>query len=377
MPAIDSPPQSPSMESAKSLRDIFPPVTKAHILNCSYPRWHSNYRTLTPRSRIVPLTPAFLQYIREDGIILPADEEQITSLSDSESEDDDDENGFAPAAQPPDKRFPELHQRIKDTIAELGGRTIPKLNWSSPKDASFMSVNNTLECRTPGEIYLLLKSSDFVTHDLEHAFDDCIDSPLLAGEEDVEMENISYSLVLRKWFQINPSMEFRCFVRGRKLLAVTQRELNYFDFLEEMRPELTELIEEFFEEKLKDTFPDECFVFDVYIPATEEGKKRVWLIDINPFAHCTDPMLFSWLEILDMPYEGDTTVNFRLVKEGDPEAYSFSTPKYSASKMPQEVVEAGLQGDEAIWEFAARWRGVMDSMENARANGASGANRHA
>jgi hypothetical protein len=32
---------------------------------------------------------------------------------------------------------------------------------------------NSMECATPNDIYLLLKSSDFVTHDLEHAFDGC------------------------------------------------------------------------------------------------------------------------------------------------------------------------------------------------------------
>ncbi|TGZ85259.1 D123-domain-containing protein [Ascodesmis nigricans] len=361
---------SPTLGPAKTIDEIFPPVTKAHILNCSYPRWHSNYRSLTPKTRIIPLTPEFISYIREDGIILPSDEEQITELSDSEDENsvngNDSDSESAPLS-PPDKRFPELHQQIKDIISELGGRIIPKLNWSSPKDAVFMSLTNTMECRTPGEIYLLLKSSDFVTHDLEHAFDDCIDTPLLVGEEEVEMRDIAYSLVLRKWFKINPSMEFRCFVRGRKLLAVSQRELNYFKFLEDMKEELTGLIEEFFDTKLKDTFPDDSFVFDVYIPATEEGKKRVWLIDINPFAHRTDPILFSWLEILEMPYESDDTeVKVRFVKEGDPEAYAFNTPKFSASKMPKEVVEAGLQGEEAVWEFAQRWRGVMESMEKAR-----------
>jgi hypothetical protein len=36
--------------------------------------------------------------------------------------------------------------------------------------------------------------------------------------------------------------------------------------------------------------------------------------------------------------------------------------------MPQEVVEAGLNGQEAIWEFAARWREIVDGLEG-RAGG--------
>jgi hypothetical protein len=367
--------ESPTLDTATTLRDIFPPVKKSHILNCSYPKWHATYRSLTPKTRIVPLTPEFLEYLRADGIVLPADEQQITSLSDSESEDEgeaysDDEEGHetAPAPLEPTQAFPELHQKIKDTIAELGGRVAPKLNWSAPQDAVFMSPTNTLECQKPGEIYLLFKSSDFITHDLEHPFDDCIDSP--EDDEDLSTKDIPYALVLRKWFAINPSMEFRCFVRGRRLLAVCQRELNHFEFLEPMKREILLCIREFFDENLKHTFPDDSFVFDVYIPLTEAEKRKTWLIDINPFAPRTDPILFSWVELLELPYGGDeevegqrAPVEVRLVRKGDPEAYSFATPQYSTSKLPQEVVHAGLQGDEAIWEFAQRWKEIVGKME--------------
>ena len=65
--------------------------------------------------------------------------------------------------------------------------------------------------------------------------------------------------------------------------------------------------------------------------------------------------------------EGGEEVELRLVKRDDPEAYNFVTPQYSSSKMPQEVVEAGLQGDEAVWEFAARWKDIVVRMENSAA----------
>jgi len=367
MPQLDSPPESPTLAPARTVRDIFPAVKKSHIMNCSYPRWHAVYRSLIPKTRILPLTPEFLFYLREDGIVLPSDEEQVTSLSDSEDGNDSEhDDAEALGRSDPVLAFPELHQKIKNTIAELGGKVAPKLNWSSPKDAIFMTANNTTECRSPGDIYLLLKSSDFITHDLEHAFDDCIDDVMAPGEDEVELDNIPYSLVLRKWFPLNPSMEFRCFVRGRRLLAVTQRELNYFEFLQGMRAELLVTIMEFFERNLRFTFPDDNFVFDVYISFTDAERKKTWLIDINPFAPRTDPILFSWSELLELPHHDDadnTVAELRLVKEGDPEAYSFSTPQYSTSKMPQEVVEAGLQGEEAVWEFAQRWREVVNRME--------------
>jgi len=364
-PAIES--ESPTLATAMTLHDIFPPVKKSHILNCSYHKWHATYRSLTPKTRIIPLTPDFLAYLRADGIVLPADEEQITTLdSDSEDEDSSGEGESCPTL-----KFPELHQKIKDTIAELGGRVYPKLNWSSPKDATFMTANNTAECRTPGDIYLLFKSSDYITHDLEHAFDDCVDGQ--SDKEEITTANIPYFLVLRKWFQLNPSMEFRCFVRGRRLLAVSQRELNHFEFLESMKRELLSCIREFFNENLKHTFPNDNFVFDVYIPFTDqEERRRTWLIDINPFAPRTDPVLFSWVELLELPYgdvtdgDGPRPVELRLVKKGDPEAYAFASPQHSASKLPREVVQAGLRGDEAIWEFAVRWKEIVGKMEDGK-----------
>lgn len=69
-----------------------------------------------------------MSYLREDGIVLPDDEEQITTLSDSDTEsddetEDDEGDGEAPPqrALNPTARFPELHQKIKTTMRELGG----------------------------------------------------------------------------------------------------------------------------------------------------------------------------------------------------------------------------------------------------------------
>jgi hypothetical protein len=52
------------------------------------------------------------------------DEEETTDNGD----DDDDAPSWANIPH-----FPELQQRIQDTIDDLGGIVFPKLNWSSPK----------------------------------------------------------------------------------------------------------------------------------------------------------------------------------------------------------------------------------------------------
>ena len=276
----------------------------------------------------------------------------------------------------------------------------------------------------------MLKSSDFVTHDLEHAFDDTVDDE----PETVEAEgktptnssnlaqtDIQYHLVLRKYFQLNPSLEFRCFVRNRKLLALCQRDLNHFEFLFNMQDKLRDRIQTFFDKQLKDTFPDPNFVFDVYVPPPHE---RVWLIDINPWAQRTDPLVFSWLELLTMPEppdpqpekafsvslqtgeisdiskdsssgvseneqpappgESETETDesdadeelflpeVRLVKKDDPEAYGFTTPQYSAHKLPKDVVDASQGGGGQLREFAEQWKEILAKRQAEEAEDSEG-----
>ena len=184
-----------------------------------------------------------------------------------------------------------------------------------------------------------------------------------------------------------------------------------------MVPHLRSLIQTFFDEKLAATFPDASFVFDVYIPPPH---RRVWLIDVNPWAPRTDPLLFSWLEILntrgflgtggvrgdmsglmtvqgldrhsphsrsgsasndddddddensdtDSKEEEEEELPFlpevRLVKKDDPEAYSFTSPQYSAHKLPKDVVDAslgGVEGEGGLREFMGRWRDIVRRQE--------------
>lgn len=406
-----------------------------------------SYRSITPKARLIPLTPPFLSYLREDGIVLPPDNDhdQQPSLTDTDSgifsaEDDSEDED---ALLDPSIQFREVHQKIKATIDELGGKVTPKLNWSAPKDATWIAATNSMECRTPSDIYLLLKSSDFITHDLEHAFDDCEDEDSSEGQNEQTANttststptptltsstqphsdpSIPYHLVLRKYLpNLNPALEFRCFVRNRTLLCLCQRDLNHFAFLAPMRDQLLGRIQSFFDHNLKATFPDPNIVFDVYLP---NPHTRVWLLDINPWAPCTDPLLFSWLEILTLPEpdgepgeeedeeaeaaaavcrlsirrtpqdsgsdlfgnsakdEASASLSssssssssssfaslpfvpeFRLVAKDDPEAYAFNTPRYSAHKLPRDVVDAAASGDVegagGLREFVGVWKDVL------------------
>ena len=65
--------------------------------------------------------------------------------------DDDEEESPDPSAN-----WRDTHEAIERTIEELGGKVAPKLNWSAPKDATWIAATNSMECRTPNDIYLLL-----------------------------------------------------------------------------------------------------------------------------------------------------------------------------------------------------------------------------
>ena len=413
----------------------FPPITRDHILHCSYDYWFPKYRTSCIKSRIIPLTPDFVEYIREDGIVLGDEDDQETDddevvwesgptnlstaqarsryeqapdQSDSDSDEDDEPR------LPPNKRFPALHQTIKDTIAELDGAVAPKLNWTAPKDAAWISTHqNTIKCTTPNDVYLLLKSSNFITYDLEHAFDDC--TPVAgsngggsATTETKTTETAGSSsalqfkpvLVLRSFFNPHTALEFRCFVKHRYLVGITQRDLNHYDFLLKMQPALVAKICQFFNHKLRYTFPDASFTFDVYIPEGEgEPLGRVRLIDINAWAPHTDSLLFGWHELNewkvpsgpmlgtasaeeDVPTaaaqtggvvsddsnttddddddDDDVIPELRLIEKEDPAAYNFSSPAYSAHKLPKDVVDASLSGEGGMREFARKWKEMVE-----------------
>lgn len=108
----------------------------------------------------------------------------------------------------------QLKSRINASIQHLGGSVVPKLNWSSPSDAVWISPSG-LRCHNADEVLLLLKSSDRAAHDID------VLQQLSAGCDAARVEP---ALVLRRWFPLHHDREFRCFVRDHRLLAISQRD---------------------------------------------------------------------------------------------------------------------------------------------------------
>ncbi|VEU24072.1 DEKNAAC105226 [Brettanomyces naardenensis] len=339
------------------------PVSSEDILNCSYSNWYDQFssHTITEAKIFRDVPEEFIEYLQNDDIVLPKDDVSESSLfqavepnsdndySDWEEGGEDEGGEPAPGKAPsqaqnpkvldnPATKFARFHQQIKDAIKELGS-VAPKLNWSAPQDATWMMMNNTMQCHSATELYLLLKSSDYINHDLGHAFD-CV--------TDKEIPKVKYELVLRKWAEMNPSGEFRCFVRDRQLIAITPRDLNYYSFLEDIQDEIVEKIGIFFDDVLLPKFGSNSFVFDVYLP---KPLDRVYLVDVNPFARKTDSLLFTWNELATMQ-PNDESPAFRMVEEAN--SGRFATKAHSENRVPRDVVDASLDA-RALVELAQEW----------------------
>ena len=97
----------------------------------------------------------------------------------------------------------------------------------SSQDATWISTTNTLKCNSPSDIFLLLKSSDFIAHDLDHAFEECY----YEGEDvSRKLPSDEFELVLRKWYDydVAPSMEFRCFVKDNEIVGTYINSREHF-----------------------------------------------------------------------------------------------------------------------------------------------------
>nr|XP_009393583.1 PREDICTED: cell division cycle protein 123 homolog [Musa acuminata subsp. malaccensis] len=290
------------------------------VLRCQINEWYPMFKPHTIRTLFHPLPDPFLRYLLglnpvsppphadshsdddddapppfllprpasgRDPLPRPAAGIDPTSLLDcssqlSVSDEDEAEADSAPS-------FPELEAAVERSITALGGAAFPKLNWSAPKDAAWISADGTLRCSSFADVALLLHSSDSIAHDLSS-------HPLpSSSSSSSSFPLFTFYLALRKWYpSLRPEMEFRCFARCRRLIAISQREVtNFYPALLDHRHHILPLIQTFFSEVVGPTFESQNYTFDVYV--TSDG--RVKLIDFNPWRAFTLPLLFTWEEL--------------------------------------------------------------------------------
>ncbi|EFN57174.1 hypothetical protein CHLNCDRAFT_21599, partial [Chlorella variabilis] len=292
------------------------------LLDCMISSWYPRFQRVTFKTVILPLPQPVLDWLVSDGLHLPPDSQAFAKRSPLEeyaTEDDyqewtsEDEASEGSAAPPPPPELATLRQQLQAAIESLGGRVVPKLSWSCPKDAVWMSPSASLCCANAEEVLLLLRSSDRVAHDICHALqqaaggaaDGGADGGAEAGPSGgaaasaaagggAAVPAVQHCLALRRWHDLQPGREFRCFVRGGELVGASQRDVTHcYSFLRDERRELAAALQAFHARHIQGRFPHPHYTYDAYVAAS--GAVR--LLDFNPLRGTTSPLLFSWHEL--------------------------------------------------------------------------------
>ncbi|TFY59284.1 hypothetical protein EVJ58_g5872 [Rhodofomes roseus] len=349
------------MPSAVNTPGVFPPLTHESLLSFQFSSWYPRFSSLSIKSTIIrPLSQDFLEYLDADGVFMPEGAEDGpagSTLSDEEDsggyesdEEDEEERKFA---------FPELDEKIRDAVSKYGA-VFPKLNFSSPRDATWMlPASSPLKCMSPADVYLLLKSSDFVQHDLspDHVFDGCESRP----------PSYDLELVLRKWYPVDRSRELRCFVRQEKLLGISQRDPNYYDFWNESgtQSKVLDAVKTFWEDNIKGKWLEAGgdYVFDFLLT---RDLSRGHIIDFNPYAPRTDPLLFTFDDLLTLLLvRGDDSPQpeLRVVDSPSHPAATRNAPAHQHNMVPLEAFTMSSGG--SIQDFAgALQEEIRKSMQD-------------
>lgn len=288
-------------------------MKEEEVNRCQIQEWYPKFKSVSIRTQIHKLPESFIQYLLDDSgpFLLPVsiynDDALPNRINNPEEEEDYQvsEGSGDESEQPlPPPSFPELELKIKESIESLGGAVFPKLNWSAPKDSTWISTTGSLRCASFSEVALLLRSSESLIHDLCHAYDSCSDKSSSRPQ--------NFFLALRKWYpSLRPEMEFRCFVQGQNLVGISQREVTtFYPILLENKTTLERSIQQFYEDNVRLKFELENYTFDVYVTTDE----RIKVLDFNPWGAFTLPLLFDWEELEQNNREDGNDVDFRIVE---------------------------------------------------------------
>eukprot|EP01036_Dinobryon_divergens_P023655 gene23656-32027_t len=256
-------------------------------MECQFSSWYGFFEKETIKSTTVTLTTDFIDYLKEDGVHIPGN-----SIYERDELSDDDElrevNNCDEGVPSQYKLPSNIEEQIETVLKSSNRGVFVKTNWSAPIDAAWL-FGGSLKCRRVEDILLLLKSSERITFDIEHMFDKCKNSQRKKPDE--------YTLVIRRWADLLPSMEFRIFIRSNNIVGICQRNCStYFPYLLAERNKIADIINAFYSSIVKGRFPLSSYVLDVYI----DKRNRIWIIDFNVFGEPTSPLLFEWTELLPL-----------------------------------------------------------------------------
>jgi hypothetical protein len=143
-----------------------PQITRKALICCQINEWYPTFRKVSLKTKFVDLDTAFVDYLLSDGIIMPegcdvgnvideGNDDSWSSSSDAGSDNEEcDQNQHS--SQPSRPQFNALIASISQIISDLGGAVFPKLNWSAPRDTTWINAGENLKCVSTSDVILLV-----------------------------------------------------------------------------------------------------------------------------------------------------------------------------------------------------------------------------
>ena len=293
---------------------------------CIFTNWYEDFGKISIRSVALKIPDDVLEYLRNELLILPkecnqslkldCDVNHFNSYDDKFDESEDDEDN-----QP---EFVDFSAKLSDAIQSLGGSAFLKTDWHSPKDALWITPGQTLKIKDISDVYHLLKASSLCKEDLT------------ARTYDNE-----YHIILKKWIDIHPGTEFRCFVKNKSLIAISPKNWPcYHEHIVKERSDIVTDIVSIFKEKIKNKFDASNYVFDVI----RSKKDRVILVDFCPFGpEFCESLAFDWEQLNNEPeiIDGlEDEPEFRYL----PEDCGIQPTKRNNYGVPQDIINMFRSG---------------------------------
>jgi len=223
----------------------------------------------------------------------------------------------------------EVATRIDKAIKSFGGNAFVKLSTRSPKDSLHGKINN----RMKDALMEALKESDETPNGDTIAFVTATRTAakVSSGEEALNLlllsqriksdlymaiefpDAFNLQVLVREWIPMRPDYEFRAFVFGNKLNAISQYcYYQHFPHIVSNREKIRQKLITFWE-SVKDMIKQDNYIMDVVI--TDDD--RALIIELNPFFNDTSACLFNWREPVDRKIlkEGTTDIPLRLLEK--------------------------------------------------------------
>ncbi|NMO17779.1 hypothetical protein HPC49_39340 [Pyxidicoccus fallax] len=239
--------------------------------------WPAALRALSLRQVAVPLTREETEVLFQRAVAPPT--------------------GWSSGAVPPG--LERVAQALEEALAQFPAGAMVRLGSRSAKDSRYALHRGLRVDGAAGALAMLTSGSERVAFDLRLAL----------------RHGYLPQLFVREWLHLPAWAELRCFMRGRRLVGISQYDCRGLGFSEELHanaPRLRVAVEAFFE-----TFREACHledvVFDVFaVTPLPDGNAppAIRLLELNPFFPKTDAGLFSW------EHGGDFDGSFRIVGEG-------------------------------------------------------------